>query len=122
MKTCVICGGTLKGKQSKYCSRLCKNRCTNTQHQSYKAQQARGRRRKRELIRLKGGKCSLCGYRRNSSALEFHHSSPQLKSFALDLRALSNRKWQSVLEEARKCALVCSNCHKELHNPDCSIG
>jgi hypothetical protein len=71
------------------------------------------------LIRLKGKKCEECGYGRNSAALEFHHTGPALKEFQLDLRSLSNRKWQLVLAEAEKCRLLCSNCHAELHNPEC---
>ncbi len=43
------------------------------------------------------------------------------KEFQLDLRSLSNRKWESILIEAEKCILLCSNCHSELHNPDCVV-
>ena len=111
--TCVKCGKKLTGKQTKYCSSSCKN----DQHQSYLAQQARGLRRKLDLIQKFGGKCSVCGYNKNSSALDFHHINPKEKLFALDLRSLSNRK-QSVIDlEVKKCILVCRNCHSELHNP-----
>ena len=41
----------------------------------------------------------------------------EFKGFNLDLRALSNRTWAGILNEANKCELVCSNCHKEIHNP-----
>jgi hypothetical protein len=73
------------------------------------------------LIGLQGACCEMCGYSRNFSALEFHHTDPQTKEFQLDLRSLSNRKWVRILEEAKKCILVCSNCHKEIHNPECTI-
>ena len=68
-----------------------------------------------------GGSCISCGYDKNTSALEFHHRVPADKSFQLDLRSLSNRSWANILSEVKKCDLLCSNCHKELHNPDCSI-
>ena len=61
----------------------------------------------------------MCGYDRNYSALEFHHRRPDSKKLQLDLRSLSNRSWNMILEEARNCDLVCSNCHHEIHNPDC---
>jgi hypothetical protein len=93
----------------------------NQSFQSYQAQQLRGRQRKLELIKLKGMKCEECGYNKNSAALEFHHTDPASKDFQLDLRSLSNRKWRLVLAEAEKCRLLCSNCHAELHNPECAF-
>ena len=118
MKACVICSALLRGRQGKFCSRRCKNRHTNYHHQSYERQQERGRERKLELIRLMGGQCSMCGYRRNHAALEFHHKDPALKAFQLDMRSLANLRWEQVIAESRKCQLVCSNCHAEFHNPN----
>ena len=117
MPACVECGRLLKGRQRKYCSRRCKNASTNVRHQNYRAQQRRGLNRKVRLLRTMGGECQICGYSRNLAALEFHHSDPSKKHFQLDLRSLSNRAWSQIEEEARKCALVCSNCHAEIHNP-----
>ena len=119
---CTICTKKLLGRQRKFCSRLCKNQASNIAHQSYLAQQARGRKRKLDLVSQFGGKCTKCGYDRNFAALEFHHVDPKTKLFQLDLRSLSNRKWSAVLEEGSKCILLCSNCHAELHNPSCLLG
>ena len=118
---CINCAVVLKGRQKKYCSRDCKNTVTNQSHQSYQAQQVRGRLRKLELININGKKCERCGYNKNYSALEFHHLNPKSKKFQLDLRCLSNRRWEVVLEEAKKCILLCSNCHAEEHNPSCTL-
>jgi hypothetical protein len=96
-----------------FCSITCKNK----KHQSYKAQQDRGLARKIQLIQNMGGACSFCGYKNNLAAFNFHHVNSQAKQFKLDMRALSNRTWNSVLQEADKCLLVCANCHAELHNP-----
>jgi predicted Zn-ribbon and HTH transcriptional regulator len=111
--TCVKCGNVLTGRQKLYCSSKCKN----NQLQSYLAQQARGLKRKRAAVLIRGGKCSICGYNKNLSALTFHHRNPALKEFKLDLRALSNRKQESINKEIQKCTLVCCNCHNELHHP-----
>ena len=116
---CLNCGKGLSGRQKKYCSRDCKNQDYNQSYQSYLAQQKRGRERKLELIKLKGNKCELCGYAKNHAALEFHHKNPEEKLFQLDLRSLSNRRWELIEKEVKKCQLLCSNCHAELHNPDC---
>jgi len=122
MVKCLNCGKNLNGRQTKYCSRQCKNICLNQTHQSYEAQKKRGRERKLQLIDMMGKKCNKCGYGKNFAALEFHHLNPKTKMYPLDLRSLSNRKWEEILHEAKKCILLCSNCHSELHNPQCLIG
>ncbi len=111
--TCEKCGKPLSGRQTKFCSSKCKN----NQLQSYNAQQARGLDRKLSMIQKLGGQCSVCGYKKNSSALDLHHIDPKDKSFALDLRSLSNRKQSIIDKEICKCILLCRNCHSELHNP-----
>lgn len=83
----------------------------------YENQRDRALSRKRELINLMGGKCSLCGYDKNYAALEFHHKDPKSKSFQLDSRHLSNTSMNDIIKETEKCILVCSNCHKEIHYP-----
>jgi len=118
---CVDCGKKLTGRQRKFCSRTCKNTFNNQLFQSYQAQQNRGRKRKLKLIELNGKKCNRCGYNQNYAALEFHHIKPGTKEFQLDLRSLSNRTWEAVLKEAKKCLLLCSNCHAEEHNPSCTM-
>lgn len=110
---CTICHKLLKGRQTKFCSPSCKNKSL----QSYKAQQARGLKRKKFLVKKLGDCCSICGYSKNLSALTFHHTNPKEKCFQLDLRSLSNRKRSRIDDEVRKCILVCHNCHSELHNP-----
>jgi hypothetical protein len=109
---CIVCEKRLSGKQGKFCSVLCKNRF----HQSYPSQKRRGLKRKIELIEKLGGKCSRCGYQKNLAALSFHHRDDKL--FKLDARSLSNRTLDAVTTEAKKCELVCHNCHAEIHNPD----
>ncbi len=34
---------------------------------------------------------------------------------------LSNKKWESILEEVKKCDLLCANCHAEEHNPELTM-
>ena len=118
---CLNCGAVLSGRKRKFCSLRCKNAYNNKKYQGYLTQQRRGVSRKRELVRLAGGKCIRCGYDRNYSALEFHHIDPETKQFQLDLRSLSNRKWERVLEESRKCILLCLNCHAEEHYPQAML-
>lgn len=118
---CIICNKELIGKQKKYCSRNCHNKLGNLNHQSYVKQQERARNRKKELIKLLGGECIKCGYKKNYAALDFHHTNPNEKDHNLDARKLSNSTWEWCLEESKKCILLCSNCHQETHHPHLQI-
>ena len=70
--------------------------------------------RKTKLIAMLGGGCAVCGYSKYSGALHFHHREPNEKKFTLSLRDMT-KGWGRLLEEVRKCQLVCANCHAELH-------
>ncbi len=75
---------------------------------------ARHRRRLKELlVEEAGGRCILCGYDRQPRALEFHHVDPTEKAFALSRKGVT-LSLQALREEARKCVLLCSNCHGEV--------
>lgn len=110
-------------KNKTYCDNKCKSKAYyyNNKGNCYKNQKDRGLVRKKELIKLCGGKCNICGYNKNIAALQFHHIEPELKSFELDMRNLSNRTWHRILEEFKKCELLCANCHAEHHNPSYQI-
>jgi hypothetical protein len=70
--------------------------------------------RKKRAIDYKGGKCCKCGYNKCDAALEFHHLDP----FSKDITPSKtlNRSWDNCKKELDKCILVCSNCHREIHN------
>lgn len=69
----------------------------------------------------RGGKCEHCGYSANIAALEFHHMNPEEKEFQVDLRAFSNHSLEKLEAELDKCELLCSNCHREYHNPNLAM-
>jgi hypothetical protein len=87
--------------------------------------------RKRQLVMMLGGKCALCGYDRNMAALDFDHveKSGHFKRYHRDKnprkrRTMShllaiNQPWafDAAKEEAKRCRLICSNCHRELTYP-----
>jgi hypothetical protein len=75
--------------------------------------EAVGRRRrkvKQLLVEEAGGRCLICGFSDHLAALEFHHVDPRTKSFGLAQRGIT-RSIEAVRREARKCVLVCANCH-----------
>lgn len=71
------------------------------------------RRVKRRLVDEAGGACAICGYDRCEAALQFHHLDPGAKLFALSREGVT-RSFAEALAEARKCILLCSNCHAEV--------
>jgi transposase len=80
----------------------------------------RRRRVKEILVAEAGGRCTLCGYDRYAGALQFHHLEPGQKRFSLGDAGLT-RSLAKAREEARKCALVCANCHAELEAGQASM-
>jgi hypothetical protein len=65
------------------------------------------------MIEHKGGCCERCGYDRCTAALCFHHVNAATKRFTLAGSHL--RSWRSIVEELRRCILVCQNCHVMIH-------
>lgn len=68
---------------------------------------------KRILVEEAGGRCALCGYDRCIQALHFHHLDASSKAFQLSFNGHS-RSLDRSRAEARKCALLCANCHAEV--------
>ena len=58
-----------------------------------------------------GGCCQICRYDRCAASLELHHINPKEKEFSFG----GIKKISILKEELRKCILLCSNCHKEVH-------
>ena len=58
--------------------------------------------------------CDICGYNKCASALEWHHPNKNKEGDPSSLLKLKG--WGAYIEEITKCQLLCSNCHKELHN------
>lgn len=74
------------------------------------------KRTKRRLVNGFGGQCAICGYSKCYEALDFHHDDPSDKTFSIGSQIPRGRKWDELVIEAQKCYLLCSNCHRELHN------
>ena len=125
MKFCEICESEMHGTKRKFCSKECQEKSgliTNEEKRnSYHYQTIRGLKRKLYLIDLRGGKCEKCDYKKNLAAFDFHHKDPSTKEFKLDSRNLSNFTMEKILVEFEKCEVLCSNCHRELHNEDSGI-
>jgi hypothetical protein len=73
----------------------------------------RRRQIKRKLVAEAGGKCSICGYDRCQQVLQFHHLDPNIKEFHLGQNG-GTRSLARCRVEAKKCVLLCANCHGEV--------
>lgn len=69
--------------------------------------------RKINLISLFNSKCCICGFDEFPEALDFHHVNPIEKQLSLSSNKMIALDKQ--IQEARKCILVCSNCHRGIH-------
>jgi hypothetical protein len=122
-KFCKGCGNKIPrkvphtGRKTKATRQFCYNcspiRKSNGHSKEHKSER---RRRKEVLVKMLGGHCTKCGYNKSISALSFHHKDPSIKSFDISNNGNLMQDWEVVLKEAKKCKLLCLNCHAELHN------
>lgn len=55
--------------------------------------------------------CEVCGYNKNSSALDFDHLIPEDKKFNLSTGSML-LSLKRIIQEIRKCRILCANCHR----------
>lgn len=105
-KYCLICGKPFRPKTGAANQRTCCYECMPDGVQL-------GRSGFLDLLRKQhGGKCERCGYDTYLGALDFHHIDPTKKDFTIGNR---DYKLKECIEETKKCVLICSNCHREIH-------
>lgn len=73
------------------------------------------RRRKIFIFTETGEKCTQCGYSKYRGALEFHHLDKSQKDFSLSELVRRKASPIKLLEEIKKCVLLCANCHRKAH-------
>jgi len=73
------------------------------------------KRTKQKMVLAMGGKCQCCGYDKCYDALEFHHIDPSKKDFSFGGYRASPKNLSSLIEELKKCIMLCANCHREVH-------
>lgn len=72
----------------------------------------------KQLKQRYGISCNICGYNRNYAALDFHHVDSEEKEFNPAKLIYSSYDLDQIFNELDKCQLICSNCHREIHNPN----
>lgn len=76
--------------------------------------------RKQEMVDLLGGVCVDCNLQHPLPCYDFHHLDPSTKEF--DPCSRLTWKREQLVEELKKCVLLCANCHRIRHFNEASIG
>ena len=68
---------------------------------------AKGKKVLFELRKKAGNKCSECGYDKHPEILHFHH----IKKKHKNVSTIARYSVKNAILEAKKCILLCPNCH-----------
>lgn len=71
---------------------------------------------KERIVEAMGGCCQICGYAKCNRALELHHIDPSQKELSFGSIRANPKSWSKIVDELKKSILLCSNCHKEVHD------
>ena len=98
-KSCIECGKPTKGKGGH-------GRCA-THYKLHKRLTF-----KQKLIDMLGGKCQMCQGQFHHAAFDFHHKEDKVENISSMFESKSEAE---ILEEVKKCTLLCANCHRIHH-------
>ena len=130
MKQCCICKETkpftefdkarnIKDGYQRYC-KLCRKNVVTVRHYAKRKDHILEReyaKRKRQAQQFKewksNFKCAMCPEDEVVS-LDFHHLNPSEKEFELS-KMMLQYSLKRLQEEAKKCIVVCKNCHAKIH-------
>lgn len=106
-RICKICGKNFISKRRHIC-----DSCNNKKQ----------RQRKKDFIMsLVGYHCWRCGYggdKKYEALLDMHHIDDTNKKFQLTKDVIATKSHEDIINEAKKCVLLCNRCHMEYHYTD----
>lgn len=103
---CTVCNKPYTPKPMSHRQRYCSRRC------NQKDVLERARKRNSNLLDELRTACSKCG-NPDKRVLDFHHLGN--KSKTLSRLSTCSASIERILIEAKKCVVLCSNCHRILH-------
>jgi ribosomal protein L40E len=72
---------------------------------------------KHRVVEAFGNQCQCCHQSYPDCCYDAHHLNPDEKDFNISAGNMNGAKsWNKIRDEVTKCALVCSNCHRLIHN------
>ncbi len=115
-------GKTTAGRKKYRCRCIpCHSKHKKENHKSYKLYRAGKTYDKWKILAQDYKiKCFVCGYDRYKGALDFHHIDPTTKLFEIsDVFWKKGTRKKITFDmfkiELKKCAVLCANCHREVH-------
>jgi len=60
--------------------------------------------------------CCVCG-EKDPRCLDLHHRDPEQKLYEVSALIGRSTSWEMIEAEAKKCDVMCANCHRKLHAP-----
>lgn len=103
----------------KKCLVLCAN-CHRTTHDRV-GKHPNPQRTKIGAIKMRS-RCAVCCLAPCPAALDLHHLEPLGKSASVSVLASRKCGWSLVVEELKKCVVLCANCHRKFHNGSVALG
>ena len=95
------------------CNKEIKNNKHNRSRCPYCSTRIRRYRNKIAAINFLGGKCNRCGWQGNPVGFDFHHKDGEEKDG--NLGRMINKSWKTIINEIKKCELLCATCHRIEH-------
>jgi hypothetical protein len=110
LEYCINCGAKLTREQKMYCSKECQDICKKDDRTILTRKKRR--RRKELLTSLFHNRCFICGIEDDPCVYDFHH----IKHKDFTISSGNNKSLKKQLIELKECIMVCSNCHRKIHN------
>lgn len=79
---------------------------------SYQSVKEWRRNTKIRMFEAFGSKCAVCSLVDDPIVFDFHHLDDSAKEFTI---ASITKKWEVMVEEAKKCVMLCCPCHRKHH-------
>lgn len=116
-------------------SRLMDKEVMRAYHRAWYAKQSVERKKRKNELQLKRRheirawflqlkqtfSCSRCP-ENHVACLDFHHNDPSEKDMALGDAVKMGWSKERILKELEKCIVLCSNCHRKLHDEESGSG
>lgn len=113
---CILCG--INNIKIKFCKSCFDKKEKERGSCRYKIKKHKAKILKQKIINDFGGCCQNCGYNKCQRALTFHHINSKDKKFTIDISNLIKKKESQIIEESKKCQLLCQNCHAIHHEKE----
>jgi 5-methylcytosine-specific restriction endonuclease McrA len=99
--------------QCKACYRAQRQLNYSSHYAKYRDLYIRRAKNRREMLSYLSNKvCNDCG-ESDIRVLELDHIDPTQKKFSISQAVKLGYDWNSVVEELKKCQILCANCHKK---------